>query len=179
MPFAGLVASSAIECYPTTVSVELVAATDADFAWMIRGEGRSERGLTLAPGGVDEPAHLEFLRNVAQRLRAHGHALWMIVAGREAVGLCSYKDTPTADGEVEIGYSIAASRRRRGHATGAVAALLDLAVADPAVRVVRAETLVDNLASQRVLAKNGFARAGTRFDPIDGTLVLWRFEIAR
>lgn len=157
----------------------LVAATDADFTWMLGGNGLSERGFALPPGGVDEPIHLEWLRGVARRLRAHGHALWMIVADGEAVGLCSFKDTPTAGGEVEIGYAIAASRRRRGHATRAVAALLETAKRDPSVHAVLADTLVDNIASQRVLTKNGFERIGTRVDPIDGELVTWRFCITR
>ncbi len=156
----------------------LVAATEADFAWMIRGDGLSERGFALPPGGVDEVPHLEMLRGVARRLRSDGIPLWMIIAGDEVVGLCSYKDAPTADGCVEIGYGIAPARRRRGHATGAVSALLGAARTDPDVRTVLAETVVDNVASQRVLIKNGFRRIGTRTDPVDGELVLWRINLA-
>jgi RimJ/RimL family protein N-acetyltransferase len=118
------------------------------------------------------------LRGVARRLRAHGLALWMIVADGEVVGLCSYKDAPTADGSVEIGYGIAATRRRRGYATRAAAALLDVARQDAAVRTVLADTAVDNASSQRVLAKNGFQRVGTRTDPIDGELIVWRIDVA-
>ena len=158
--------------------VTLVAATDADFAWMIRGAGVSERGLTLPPGGVDDAGHLEMLRGIARRLRADGIPLWMMVAGDEVVGLCSYKHAPTDDGRVEIGYSVAAARRRRGYASHAIAALLDTARTDPAVRTVLAETLVDNVASHRVLVKNGFRRSGTRTDPVDGDLILWRIDLA-
>ena len=53
---------------------------------------------------------------------------------------------------------------RRGHATRAVAAMLEAARRD-GVRVVLAETIVDNIASQRVLERNGFERFGTRRDP--------------
>ncbi|MBV8368068.1 MAG: GNAT family N-acetyltransferase [Candidatus Eremiobacteraeota bacterium] len=158
--------------------MKLVAASDADFAWMIRGDGTSEHGLALPPGGVDEVPHLEMLRGVARRLRSDGIPLWMIVAGDEVVGLCSYKDAPTPDGRVEIGYGIAATRRRRGHATEAVAALLDAARTDPDVRTVLADTAVDNVASQRVLVKNGFRRSGTRTDPVDGELVVWRIDLS-
>ena len=36
-----------------------------------------------------------------------------------------------------------------------------------------AETAVDNLASQRVLEKNGFVRTGVGSNDDDGDLVLW------
>ena len=156
----------------------LVAASEADFDWMIRGDGLSKRDFALPPGGVDEVPHLEMLRGVARRLRSAGIPLWMILAGDEVVGLCSYKDAPTADGSVEIGYEIAPARRRCGHATAAVSALLGAARTDPDVCTVLAETVVDNVASQRVLTKNGFRRIGTRTDPVDGELILWRIDLA-
>ena len=71
-----------------------------------------------------------------------------------------------------VGYGIADSRQGRGHATGAVTALL------PIVRAagfdgLTAETGVDNRASQIVLERNGFTRTGERTDPEDGDLYLW------
>ena len=83
------------------------------------------------------------------------------------------------NGEVEIGYGIAPGRRRRGHATRAVALVLDLAREDPAVRTVLADTVLDNVASQRALEKNGFRRAGTHADPSDGEpLIRWEIAVA-
>ncbi len=35
-------------------------------------------------------------------------------------------------------------------------------------------TAVDNVASQCVLDRNGFERVGTRVDPHDGELLVWR-----
>jgi RimJ/RimL family protein N-acetyltransferase len=35
---------------------------------------------------------------------------------------------------------------------------------------------VQNIASQRVLERNGFARIGERSDLEDGELILWRIE---
>jgi RimJ/RimL family protein N-acetyltransferase len=60
---------------------------------------------------------------------------------------------------------------------GAVAALLDWAQADPRVTHVEAETGADNLPSQRVLERCGFARIGTRIDPQDGALVCWQAAV--
>jgi RimJ/RimL family protein N-acetyltransferase len=155
---------------------QLVAVEDLDFAWML-GDGPSRSALALPPGGVDAPEILRLLRGMARRLRGGGsHGSWMIVSGGEVVGLCSYKQAPK-DGVVEIGYGVAGSRRRLGHATAAVTAMLDYAATDPAVRKVIASTAADNTASQRALARNGFVQNGTVLDPDDGELLLWHKDL--
>ena len=156
-------------------------ATDEDFAALSRGDASIAGGLRVPRGGVDHPAVVDHVREIAARVRAEsfrgGH--WLVVAGGEVVGLIGYKHVARSDGEVEIGYGIAPGRRRRGHATRAVGLLLAIAREDPAVRVVLADTAVDNLASQRVLEANGFGRVGTHADPVDGEpLIRWRVAVA-
>jgi ribosomal-protein-alanine N-acetyltransferase len=65
---------------------------------------------------------------------------------------------------VEIGYGIVGSQRGRGYASMAVALLVQLCIAAPEVAVVRATTEPTNLASQHVLAHNGFQRMDTTDD---------------
>lgn len=155
------------------MAVVLVEAFDEDFAWMLRGEPPTHRGFALPPGGVDVPVVLEIVRDIARRLlEANCRASWMIVSGNEVVGLCSYRRPPN-DGRVEIGFGVAESRRSVGHATRAIAAMLQAAATDPHIRVVTAETSVSNPASSRALEKNGFERTGTRLDPEDGEVVTW------
>jgi RimJ/RimL family protein N-acetyltransferase len=122
---------------------------------------------------------LVHVRGIAAGQRAQGYAggHWLVVAGGEVVGLCGIKAPPSPAGEVEIGYGMAPARRRRGHATAAVAEVLAAVRRDPAVRAVLAQTAVGNVASQRVLAKNGFERIGTSFDPQDGELIVWRIAL--
>ena len=156
----------------------LVEASDSDFVAMARKDTRLPGGLTLPPEGVELPAVLERIRVVALRLREGGSgATWMIVAGETVVGLIGHKGLPVR-GVVEIGYGVAASYRERGHATRAVAAVLSAARTDPAVNVIEATTTFANIASHRVLEKNGFTRAGRRYDPDDGELILWRRSVA-
>jgi len=95
----------------------------------------------------------------------------LIVEGKEAVGIISFKTLPE-NGAVEIGYSVCESRRGRGHATRAVA----LAVAEAAARglAVTAQTADDNRASKAVLVKNGFVECSERIDDDDGPVILWR-----
>ena len=101
--------------------------------------------------------------------------MWLVVRDGEVAGLCGYLARPK-DGTVEIGYGIAASCRRQGLATQAVAALVRQAVLD-GIRVVGAATAIDNLGSQRVLERNGFRTHGRRHDPEDGELLEWSLHI--
>lgn len=159
--------------------IALIGVTDGDFQWML-GEGPSQRSnLQLPPGGADDPAILQIVRKITQRLHdAHCQGSWMIVSGVEVVGLCSYRRPPQG-GSVEIGYGIAASRRNRGYATLAVAQIVQQARRDREVQRLVAETSISNPPSMRVLEKNGFARIGSRVDDDDGCVALWQKAIDR
>lgn len=161
----------------TAVTTTLLPAEDAHFRWMLgRGEGPS--GLSLPPGGVDAPEILRIVRQMTHRLHEAGcRASWLMLYGNEVVGLCSYKQPPK-DGAVEIGYGVAASRRRLGHATRAVALMLEHARTDPLVDRVMAGTAAANQPSQRALEKNGFVRSGRGEDAEDGELVFWTRDLS-
>ncbi len=88
-----------------------------------------------------------------------------------AIGGIGFHRAPGDDGTVEIGYSIAASRQGRGLATMAVRAIIDIAAAGGALRLV-AGTDPDNPASQRVLEKCGFARTED-----DGAELRWELRL--
>lgn len=159
--------------------VELVAALEAHFVWLLAPPGpASFDGLMQPQGGVDTPDVITLLQGIANDHRAHeAHGMWLIVQGREVAGLCGYLARPN-QGSVEIGYGIAASCRRRGLATQAVAELVRQAARD-GISILRAATVPSNLASQRVLECNGFCRHGTRVDPEDGELLEWSLQVAQ
>lgn len=158
--------------------IRLVEARDEHFQWIARAEGPME-GLRIPAGGVEDPAVLPIVRRMTARLRAVGcRGSFLMVQDDEVVGFCGYK-WPPSDRTVEIGYGVAAERRRLGHATRGLAALVDWAKRDQEVDVLTAETAVGNHPSQRVLAANGFAQAGSRYDREDGDLLLWRLELVR
>lgn len=91
-----------------------------------------------------------------------------------AIGGAGFKGPPDPEGSVEIAYGIVADFQGHGYATEAAAALVDFALADARVRLIRAHTLPEPNASTRVLAKCGFRRVGTVDDPEDGPV--WRWE---
>lgn len=63
-------------------------------------------------------------------------------------------------GTAELGYRVAQDVAGRGVATAAVQELCRLAATHYGLRMLRAATSTDNLASQRVLMKAGFVAAG-------------------
>jgi [ribosomal protein S5]-alanine N-acetyltransferase len=104
---------------------------------------------------------------------------WLAVLREEnrLVGSCGYKGAPNADGEVEIGYEIAASHRRMGLGTEVALALRDFAFGHREVTKVKAHTLAGQNASTRILERCGMTRVAEVMDDADGSL--WRWEIDR
>jgi ribosomal-protein-alanine N-acetyltransferase len=77
----------------------------------------------------------------------------------EVIGTAGFFGPPR-HGLVEIGYGIVPSRQRRGYATEAARALIELALAQPGVSEIVAHAEPGNAASIRVLERNGLTHAG-------------------
>jgi RimJ/RimL family protein N-acetyltransferase len=166
-----------------TAAVVIVPTTIALLDREEEGAGALALALDVVPPAVWPP---EFNGEPYRRwqrslLAAHpdepGCAGYYLIGDGELVGTCGFKGPPDDAGVVEIGYSVIATRRRRGYATAAVDLLVARAFADPRVECVAAETLPDSAASQAVLRRCRFVRAGTRIDADDGPVV--RFELRR
>jgi ribosomal-protein-alanine N-acetyltransferase len=84
--------------------------------------------------------------------------IWVMIetATNVVVGDIGFFRAPDAAGEVEIGYSVIPSRRRRGYASEAVAALVAWAFDQPGLTAILAGTDPDNDVSQRVLRQADF-----------------------
>jgi ribosomal-protein-alanine N-acetyltransferase len=83
-------------------------------------------------------------------------------ATNTVVGDVGYLGPPDAAGEVELGYSVVLSRRRRGYATEAASALVTWALEQRDVTAVTAECEATNTASIRTLERLEFERQGQR-----------------
>lgn len=66
---------------------------------------------------------------------------------------------------MEVGYSVVPEARGRGVATEVVGALVAFAFSHPAVDRVVAHTSDENVASTKVLQRNGFDRVGAGVEP--------------
>ena len=90
------------------------------------------------------------------------------------VGHAGFHGPPDGDGMVEIGYTVAPELRGRGYGHAIVAALLEEAAREDAVRVVRASISPTNARSLALVHRAGFVRTGEQWDDEDG--LEWVFE---
>jgi RimJ/RimL family protein N-acetyltransferase len=86
--------------------------------------------------------------------------MWVIVDDEDqlVVGDIGFSGRPSRKRSVEIDYSVVPSRRGRGYAAEAAAALTAWALGQPGVEVVVAGCELDNIASIRTLRRAGFTK---------------------
>ncbi|RYG55677.1 N-acetyltransferase [bacterium] len=155
----------------------LIELTASDFNALTTGTAPQNLRFVLG-SAIAPPEVLEMLRALAAEIDAQfSPSAWMIVEEGEIVGLCSIVRMPQ-NGEIHVGYGVAPTREGRGYTTRALRQLLEWARGDSRVTVVSAETGVTNIASQRVLERNGFNRTGERIDDEDGPLICWKAKTA-
>lgn len=154
--------------------MQLLPMTDAHFDWLL-GSPAPADAPRLAEGGLASDEIVELIRGVAAEVG--GEAVWMMVANGEGVGMISIK-LRDEKGRWDIGYGVAPSRERRGHAKAAVAELARIARAQGASGLT-AETLPDSGASPAVLRHNGFVCIGQFDHPEDGLVDQWVLEWAK
>ena len=82
--------------------------------------------------------------------------VWLVTLDGVVIGDCGTVGPLRADGEVEIGYGLAAEHRGRGYGTELVAALSGWLRTRPGVTRVVAEVEAGNAPSRRVLERAGF-----------------------
>jgi ribosomal-protein-alanine N-acetyltransferase len=131
-------------------------------------------GMPVAPGYLDFPEALSRTRDeLVNGMPSEWFSHLIIDADTNTlVGFGGYKGPPT-DGEVEIGYSVAPSHRRRGHATAAAQLLVEQARAAGVTRVC-AYTLPEPNESTRVLTRCGLTMIEVVDDAELGSV--WRWE---
>jgi ribosomal-protein-alanine N-acetyltransferase len=114
----------------------------------------------LAPFGPIPAA--DFLTVDGQRTRIEGHdCLYGIVDEGVLAGTVALTNIVRgAFRSANLGYWVEESRNGRGLATRAVAEIVEVAFAEFELHRVEAGTLVENVASQRVLEKNRFTQIG-------------------
>jgi ribosomal-protein-alanine N-acetyltransferase len=115
---------------------------------------RPDAFFTVA--GQQERARAEAANAQAGRRYAH-----VILDGEEVAGMIAIDNVIRGAGQMgSLGYFVDRARGGRGLATRAVAAAVEKAFDSLALHRLQAGTLLDNVASQRVLEKNGFERFG-------------------
>jgi len=119
-------------------------------------------GAELSPGWPARHLLGVLPRQVAAPPEHARYGIWVIVerATGEVIGDIGFFGPPGPDATLEVGYSIAPERRRRGYATEAARAIVTWAFEQPGVRTILARCDHTNEPSIRILAGVGFSRTG-------------------
>ncbi len=119
-------------------------------------------GAALAPLGLragDGWPHADTadaLRPLAEHGAEGDDGGWLVALDGAVVGDCGWRGGADANGDVLLGYGLAAPARGRGVGTEAVAVLCAWADAQPGVQRLVADVHVDNAPSRRLLRRLGF-----------------------
>ncbi len=86
------------------------------------------------------------------------YTIWIVInkIANTIVAEIGFKGEPDENGKVEIGYGTMPDERGKGYMTETVEVIVNWCKQRADIKVVAAETVKGNLASNRVLEKNGF-----------------------
>ena len=127
---------------------------------------------------LDAPPMLaEAIPMMRARLEAEPEAQpWWVwradLADGTTVGSGGFLGRPE-DGVATLGYSVHERHQGRGYASELAGLLVEWALAQPGVDIVRATVAPDNAPSLRILEKLGFAEVGRVDDPGEGELLVF------
>ena len=137
-----------------------------------------EREPSWPPELMDESAMTWNRDQLAAHPGDAGWYSWVYVSPimNRLLGIGGFQGAPSAEGEVEIGYSMLVSYREQGLATEA----MGWAYGHEHVKRVIARTRSDRNPSHRVLEKAGFKQVSTHMDPEEGfEVTLWSHNRAQ
>ena len=86
-----------------------------------------------------------------------GFETWMIVRKdtMTVIGDIGFHGKPNENGEVEVGYGLVENERRKGFGLESLSAIINWALSQKNVKIIKAECLIDNIPSTRILEKVG------------------------
>ncbi|MGD0781862.1 MAG: GNAT family N-acetyltransferase [Candidatus Aminicenantales bacterium] len=122
-----------------------------------------------------QPLFRDMLKNDPSASGWLGYAA-ILRSERMVIGDVGFLGPPDPAGNVEIGFSVVSGWRGRGYAAEMVGILIRGAFADDRVSRITAHTDPDNGASMKVLARNGFQRAGSSAFLDQGDKIGWVLE---
>ncbi len=103
-----------------------------------------------------------------------GFDVWMIVKRENmtVIGDAGFKGAPNENGEIEIGFGLIEEEQNRGYGYETASALINWALQQNGVSVIKADCLIDNSASINLLKKCGMREIGR-----DAELIYWEKKI--
>lgn len=134
------------------------------------------KGLNTEKGYPDQET-IETLPKIIANIEASngptGFESWVIIYKKEMkiIGDAGFKGIPNQAGEIDLGYGIIASERRKGYAIEAAEILSTWALSLPDVKKITAKCLIENQGSSKTLQKLNFKNTSK-----DETFLYWELE---
>lgn len=145
------------------MKIELISpkVEDAWFWHQVRGQETTQRFNAMGVLDVDRLRAQIAESNLDISARQRAHRYFIKINGTQFAGVIAIRDIDWESGVCDLGYLIAEKYQNQGIATRAVALILEKAFDEGNLRKVKAVTAVSNVASYRVLQKNGFSLEGS------------------
>jgi RimJ/RimL family protein N-acetyltransferase len=100
----------------------------------------------------------------------------IVTVNKQVVGHAGFHGPPDQAGMVEVAYSVVPAHRGNGYAKAMLRDLLQRAMAEPNIRVVRATIRPDNAASLATIRPFQFVWKGEQMDEIDGLEYIFELD---
>ena len=115
----------------------------------------------------------KIIRNLETVEEPTGFGSWIISKkdGMYGIGDAGYKSKPNKKGEIDIGYSLTESERKKGYAIEVAKALTNWAFSNEEVKAITASCALNNIPSARILEKLGMHKVSQ-----DNEMMYWRIE---
>jgi [ribosomal protein S5]-alanine N-acetyltransferase len=152
------------------VRIEKLQETDAEPLFQFEVENRSYF-RTIVPDRGDDYYHYESFKNKLDQLlleQSQGLSTFYLIRDESStiLGRINLVDFDASNGKAELGYRIGERYSGKGIASIALKLLLDEMSKNLDVKHITARTTKDNVASQKILTKNGFTYTYTDRDEV-------------
>ena len=147
----------------TSMKIELIfpEVEDAWFWHQVRSQEATQRFNAIGVLDLDrlKVQIAESNRDISEKKPTHRY--FIKINDVDFAGVIAIRDINWESGVCDLGYLIAEKYHNQGIATRAVALILEKAFEQANLRKIKATTAVSNVASYRVLQKNGFSLEGS------------------
>ncbi len=103
-----------------------------------------------------------------------GFDVWMVVKKEDmtVIGDAGFKGEPNENGEIEIGFGLIEEEQQKGYGYEVASSLIEWASQKNIIKAIKADCLIDNIASIKLLKK-----CGMREIERDNELIYWEKRI--
>ncbi len=119
---------------------------------------------------------LHFIKDKMKHNDADGFDVWMVVKKEDmtVIGDAGFKGAPNENGEIEIGFGLIKEEQQKGYGYEVASSLMAWASQKNIVKIIKADCLIDNIGSIKLLEKCGMSEVKR-----DNEFIFWEKELCK